>query len=51
MSKDGVKVNPTKVDVVMKWEPPKTPIELRSFVGFVGYYRHFIREFLTWRLL
>ena len=43
--KDGVKVDPSKVEVVMNWEVPKTPTEIRSFLGLAGYYRRFIQDF------
>lgn len=29
----------------MKWEVPKTPIEIKSFLGFARYYRRFIQDF------
>lgn len=38
-------VDPTKIDAVMKWEPPKIPTEVRSFLGLAGYYRRFIQYF------
>ena len=37
--KDGVKVDPTKIDAVMKWETPRSPTEIKSFLGLAGYYR------------
>jgi len=41
----GIVVDPTKVEVVIKWESPKSVTEIRSFVGLVGYYRRFIEGF------
>ena len=39
---DGVALEPSKVDIVLKWEPPKFVKEVRSFVGLADYYCHFI---------
>eukprot|EP00256_Glycine_max_P069192 XP_025983787.1 uncharacterized protein LOC106798192 [Glycine max] len=45
ISKDGVAVDPVKVESVMEWQQPTTPTEVRSFLGLAGYYRKFIEGF------
>ena len=47
INENGVKVDPAKIEAVMKWEPPKNPIEIRSFLGLAGYYRRFVENFLS----
>ena len=41
---DGVKVDPTKVEAVKTWPVPKSITDVRSFLGFVGFYRKFIKN-------
>jgi hypothetical protein len=45
ISKGGIDVDLSKVDVVLQWESPKSVFEVRSFLGLSGYYRRFIEGF------
>ena len=45
MNEKGIMVDPAKIITVMQWEVPKTPTEVRSFLGLAGYYRRFIQYF------
>jgi hypothetical protein len=45
ISKDGVAVDPRKIEVVMNREWPSNVNEIRSFLGLEGYYRRFVEGF------
>ena len=45
VSGKGISTNPKKIEAVTKWPTPKTVYDMRSFLGFVGYYRRFIKNF------
>jgi hypothetical protein len=45
ISKDGISVDPSKVQEVMDWKPPKSVHQIRSFLGLAGYSRRFILDF------
>jgi hypothetical protein len=45
ISKDGISVDPSKVQEVMDWKPPKSVHQIRNFLGLAGYYRRFIPDF------
>nr|GEV42976.1 putative reverse transcriptase domain-containing protein [Tanacetum cinerariifolium] len=42
---DGIHVDPSKIEAVKNWEVPRTPSEVRSLLGLVGYYYRFIKNF------
>ncbi|GJS64199.1 putative reverse transcriptase domain-containing protein [Tanacetum coccineum] len=41
----GIHVDPAKIESIKDWESPKTPTEIRQFLGLVVYYRRFIEGF------
>uniref|UniRef100_A0A8R7PGS1 Reverse transcriptase domain-containing protein n=1 Tax=Triticum urartu TaxID=4572 RepID=A0A8R7PGS1_TRIUA len=45
ITKEGIAVNPEKVQIVLEWQAPKNVKEIRSFLGMAGYYRRFIEGF------
>src|SRR3978361_44782 len=45
VNKHGIHTEKKKVKAVRNWETPKTPTELRGFLGLAGGYRKFVRNF------
>nr|GEU49631.1 putative reverse transcriptase domain-containing protein [Tanacetum cinerariifolium] len=43
---EGIHVDPANIEAIKDWESPKTPTEIRQFLGLAGYYRRFIKGFL-----
>ncbi|KAJ9547259.1 hypothetical protein OSB04_019802 [Centaurea solstitialis] len=41
----GIHVDPAKIEAITRWETPKTPTEIRQFLGLEKYYRRFIEGF------
>ncbi|XP_073271505.1 uncharacterized mitochondrial protein AtMg00860-like [Primulina huaijiensis] len=45
ISRDGVEVDPSKVNAVKEWPVSKSVTEIRSFLRLADYYRKFIQGF------
>ncbi|GJR39003.1 putative reverse transcriptase domain-containing protein [Tanacetum coccineum] len=45
INSQGVHVDPAKVEAIKSWSAPKSPTEVRQFLGLAGYYRRFIEGF------
>lgn len=45
ISSRGVVTDPKKIEAVAQWPHPTTVSELRTFLGFVSYYRRFVEGF------
>lgn len=45
IGKDGVRPNPDKIEIIKKFPVPKTSRDIKSFLGLLGYYRRFIKNF------
>lgn len=45
LSERGIEVDKVKIEVIENFQQPKTVREVRSFLGHVGFYRRFIKDF------
>ena len=45
VSKEGIQVDPRKIEVIIEWKPPRNVTEVHSFLGLVSYYRRFVKGF------
>ena len=45
VSEEGVRTDPKKIEAVQKWERPYNVHTVRRFLGFVNYYRKFIKDY------
>jgi hypothetical protein len=42
---EGIKVDPAKIDIILKWMTPRTVRGVQLFLGFCNFYRKFIQEY------
>ena len=47
LSGEGIKVLQDRIAVIQEYPPPKTVKELRRFLGMVGFYGRFVKNFST----
>ena len=45
ISKDGIMVDPKKVEAVVVWSRPSNVFEVYSFLGLARYYQWFVKGF------
>ncbi len=45
VSKEGTRLDPSKIDVVRGFSAPTTVVNVRSFLGLTGYYRRYIKGY------
>ena len=44
-TRDGLAVDPRKIEAVVSWSVPKSKRDVESFLGFVNYHRHHIKDY------
>ncbi len=47
ITKDGVKMDPSKIQKILDWPTPKSAKELQSFIGLCGFFHTFIPNYAT----
>nr|GEY82516.1 putative reverse transcriptase domain-containing protein [Tanacetum cinerariifolium] len=45
VNRDGIHIDPSKVETVKNWKSPESSTEICSFLGLAGYYMRFIENF------
>ncbi|XP_053878901.1 uncharacterized protein LOC128834319 [Malaclemys terrapin pileata] len=47
VSQEGVSTDPDKIEALTTWPHPSNYRELKTFLGFSGYYRRFVKNYAT----
>jgi len=45
VSRDRIKMDPEKVNAILKWPEPTNVKQVRAFLGLGNFYRHFIKDY------
>lgn len=45
LSKDGIRVDPAKVQTLLDWEFPETALGMQQFLGLANYFRKFVADY------
>ena len=45
LSREGLKMDPGKVQAITDWPEPRKVKDIQSFLGFANFYRHFIPDY------
>ena len=51
VGRTGLACDSAMIAAEWNWHAPDKVKAVRQFVGFVGYYRHFVKNFANWRSL
>ena len=45
VSEEGIRLDPSKIEVIIEWKRLRNVTKVRSFLGLAGYYRRFVKGF------